>query len=307
MKLENLLTALPDQEVTRDVLREKYAKGDETTARDVRERVARALASVEAGGQQDFWQGEFLWAMENGFVPAGRINSAAGTALQATLINCFVQPIGDAISGIDEQGTPGIYLALQEAAETMRRGGGVGYDFSPIRPRGALVQGHPITRLRPGVVHAGLRQVVRDARVRRVAPRCADGRDAGGPSRRRGIHRRQERRVAVQLQHVGGGHRRVHARGGTGRGFRPGACSAALRRRYRPATSGRRLALPERAGARTLGPHHAFDLRSRRAGCDLHRSPSTGTTTSPTANGLSPAIRVASSSCRPTAAAISAA
>ena len=141
MKLENLLTALPDQEVTRDVLREKYAKGDETTARDVRERVARALASVEAGGQQDFWQGEFLWAMENGFIPAGRINSAAGTALQATLINCFVQPIGDAISGIDEQGTPGIYLALQEAAETMRRGGGVGYDFSPIRPRGALVQG----------------------------------------------------------------------------------------------------------------------------------------------------------------------
>ena len=141
MKTEDLLTALPEQEVTLDVLREKYAKGGEKTARDVRVRVARALASVEPAEHREHWQGEFLWAMENGFIPAGRINSAAGTDIHATLINCFVQPIGDAISGADEQAAPGIYLALQEAAETMRRGGGVGYDFSSIRPRGAMVKG----------------------------------------------------------------------------------------------------------------------------------------------------------------------
>src|SRR5690606_10461845 len=95
----------------------------------------------EGPAQREHWEAEFLWAMENGFIPAGRINSAAGTEIQATLINCFVQPIGDAVWGHDENGTPGIYAALQEAAETMRRGGGVGYDFSSIRPKGALVRG----------------------------------------------------------------------------------------------------------------------------------------------------------------------
>ncbi|HWS75536.1 MAG TPA: adenosylcobalamin-dependent ribonucleoside-diphosphate reductase, partial [Quisquiliibacterium sp.] len=141
MKIENILAALPEQEVTIDVLVEKYAKGDERTPHEIRQRVAKALASVEKPEEQERWAGEFLWAMENGFIPAGRINSAAGTDLKATLINCFVQPIGDAVWGYADDGTPGIYAALQEAAETMRRGGGVGYDFSAIRPRGALVKG----------------------------------------------------------------------------------------------------------------------------------------------------------------------
>ena len=128
------------QEISGEVLLEKYAKGTERDVRDVRSRVARALASIEVEEKRSFWEARFLEAQENGFVPAGRINSAAGTDLCATLINCFVQPVGDSISEVVD-GRPGIYTALLQAAETMRRGGGVGYDFSSIRPIGAHVKG----------------------------------------------------------------------------------------------------------------------------------------------------------------------
>jgi ribonucleoside-diphosphate reductase alpha chain len=129
-----------EQEISRDTLLEKYAKGSEQTVTEVRRRVARALAQVERESERAQWERRFFQAQEEGFIPAGRINSAAGVALQATLINCFVQPVGDSISEVVD-GRPGIYTALQEAAETMRRGGGVGYDFSPIRPKGAEVKG----------------------------------------------------------------------------------------------------------------------------------------------------------------------
>lgn len=131
-------TALPDQPISEEVLIEKYAKGEERSVDDVRRRVARALAQVEDEASRAKWEARFLRALQDGFVPAGRINSAAGTELGATLINCFVQPVGDSIA-TDDEGHPGIYTALTEAAETMRRGGGVGYDFSRIRPRGAWV------------------------------------------------------------------------------------------------------------------------------------------------------------------------
>lgn len=131
---------LPEQEISAEVLLEKYAKGKETSVHDVRKRVAWALAQVEVEGDRPHWETRFLWAQENGFIPAGRINSAAGTNLQATLINCFVQPVGDSIVETVD-GRPGIYTALAQAAETMRRGGGVGYDFSSIRPQGAHVKG----------------------------------------------------------------------------------------------------------------------------------------------------------------------
>ncbi|CAG0985431.1 partial ribonucleoside-diphosphate reductase alpha chain, partial [Rhodocyclaceae bacterium] len=139
-KLRDDNTLPAEQEISGEVLLEKYAKGNEQNVHDVRTRVARALAAIEAEDKRAHWEKLFLEAQEHGFVPAGRINSAAGTDLQATLINCFVQPVGDSISEIVD-GRPGIYTALSQAAETMRRGGGVGYDFSSIRPVGAFVKG----------------------------------------------------------------------------------------------------------------------------------------------------------------------
>ncbi len=132
---------LPAQTISADVLQEKYLKAGESTVHDVYRRVARALASVEQADRQAHFEALFLANLEAGAIGAGRIMSAAGAGIQATLINCFVQPVGDSIQGVDDEGYPGIYEALREAAETMRRGGGVGYDFSRIRPRGAQVRG----------------------------------------------------------------------------------------------------------------------------------------------------------------------
>ncbi len=139
---DDLSLTLPGvQPISLDVLTEKYLKPGETSAEDVYLRVARALASVEAVAEQADYEALFLANLRAGAIGAGRIMSAAGTSIQATLINCFVQPVGDCIQGVDDDGYPGIYEALREAAETMRRGGGVGYDFSRIRPRGAEVKG----------------------------------------------------------------------------------------------------------------------------------------------------------------------
>jgi ribonucleoside-diphosphate reductase alpha chain len=130
---------LAAQSISADVLKEKYFKPGEHSLEQLYGRVARALASVEKPELRAEWESRFLANLHAGAIGAGRIMSAAGTDIQATLINCFVQPVGDAIQGRDADGFPGIYEALREAAETMRRGGGVGYDFSRIRPRGAWV------------------------------------------------------------------------------------------------------------------------------------------------------------------------
>ena len=100
---------------------------------DTWRRIARALAVVE--NDADHWENEFYAALEDfKFLPAGRITAGAGTARKVTLFNCFVMgTIPDSMGGIFEM--------LKEAALTMQQGGGIGYDFSTIRPKGALVTG----------------------------------------------------------------------------------------------------------------------------------------------------------------------
>ncbi|MFM0290444.1 adenosylcobalamin-dependent ribonucleoside-diphosphate reductase [Paraburkholderia megapolitana] len=127
------------QQFSLDVLLEKYAKGDEQSVDDVYRRVAHGVAQAEPPALREEVEARFVENLQHGALGAGRIMSAAGSGIAATLINCFVQPVGDSIQGVDEDGLPGIYVALLQAAETMRRGGGVGYNFSAIRPKGARV------------------------------------------------------------------------------------------------------------------------------------------------------------------------
>lgn len=130
------LEALVAQDFCRDVLLEKYAIPGETSISEIQARVAKALAR-DAAQEERFRQ-----TLEAGFVPGGRVNRAAGAGIDTTMINCFVQPVGDAMSGrVPGRGMVGIMDALRQSAETMRRGGGVGYDFSLIRPLGAKVHG----------------------------------------------------------------------------------------------------------------------------------------------------------------------
>ena len=103
------------------------------TIEDSWRRVARALAAAEAEPAR--WEGPFYEALEDfRFQPAGRIWSGAGTERRVTLFNCFV--MGDIA---DDLGS--IFANLREAALTMQQGGGIGYDFSTLRPRGAPVRG----------------------------------------------------------------------------------------------------------------------------------------------------------------------
>lgn len=132
---EQALLRLPQQAFCDQVLIEKYALPGETTAAQIYARVAKGLARDEAQEKR------FLWAMARGLTGGGRINRSVGAGNATTAINCFVQPVGDAMSGYDTNGQVGIMDAMRQSAETMRRGGGVGYDFSPIRPFGALVKG----------------------------------------------------------------------------------------------------------------------------------------------------------------------
>ena len=105
----------------------------DVTVEDTWRRIARALASVEKRPEE--WEDRFYAALEDfRYLPAGRITAGAGTGRTVTLFNCFVMgTIPDSMEGIFEN--------LKEAALTMQQGGGIGYDFSTIRPKGAVVHG----------------------------------------------------------------------------------------------------------------------------------------------------------------------
>jgi len=115
--------------------RHKDAAGKalDATPEDSWRRVARALASNEA--EPALWEDRFYAALDGfRFLPAGRILAGAGTGRSVTLFNCFVMgTIPDSMGGIFEM--------LKEAALTMQQGGGIGYDFSTVRPKGAPVTG----------------------------------------------------------------------------------------------------------------------------------------------------------------------
>jgi ribonucleoside-diphosphate reductase alpha chain len=125
--------------ISRDIWRDKYRfkgtddrTGDQTIE-DTWRRVAHALAQAEQ--TPAVWEHRFYEAQRDfKFLPAGRIIAGAGTGRRVTLFNCFVMgEIPDDMSGI--------FSALREAALTMQQGGGIGYDFSTLRPKGAPVKG----------------------------------------------------------------------------------------------------------------------------------------------------------------------
>lgn len=125
--------------IAADIWQSKYrfCEGGElpadATVDDTWRRVAKAAASVEAQASRDTWETRFHEAMADfAFLPAGRIIAGAGTGRQVTLFNCFV------MGGIDDD-LGSIFNHVREAALTMQQGGGIGHDFSTLRPLGAPV------------------------------------------------------------------------------------------------------------------------------------------------------------------------
>jgi len=134
---------IPFQEASMDIWDKKYRlvakSGDpiDKTMDDTYQRVARALADVEAPAQREHWYERFLWALRRGAIPAGRITSNAG-ALEhkpaTSTINCTV-------SGTIRDSMDDILNKVHEAGLTLKAGCGIGYEFSTLRPRGAYVSG----------------------------------------------------------------------------------------------------------------------------------------------------------------------
>ena len=112
------------------VWRTRYRFEDEPSIDATLDRVAHALSEAEEHDRER-WTRRFRDALEGfAFVPGGRILAGAGTKRRVTLMNCFVM-------GTLDDSLDGIFRALHEAAITLQQGGGVGTDFSPLRPKGA--------------------------------------------------------------------------------------------------------------------------------------------------------------------------
>ncbi|HUI94743.1 MAG TPA: ribonucleotide reductase N-terminal alpha domain-containing protein [Xanthobacteraceae bacterium] len=125
-------------DISRHIWETKYRFADragrESTIADTWHRIARALASVEASNASA-WEERFFHLLRDfKFLPGGRIHAGAGTARNVTLFNCFVM-------GVVEDSIPGIFRSLQDSAVTMQQGGGIGLDFSTLRPRGTRARG----------------------------------------------------------------------------------------------------------------------------------------------------------------------
>jgi ribonucleoside-diphosphate reductase alpha chain len=120
-----------DTPIARHVWETRYRAGAaEASVEATWRRVAHALAELEPADRTE-WERRFLDIMQDfQFLPGGRIQAGAGSDRDVTMFNCFVM-------GTIEDSIPGIFRALEEGAVTMQRGGGVGYDFSTIRPSGA--------------------------------------------------------------------------------------------------------------------------------------------------------------------------
>jgi ribonucleoside-diphosphate reductase alpha chain len=120
-------------EISSHVWQTKYRFADEQSVADSWRRIARALAATEKNAA--LWQERFFDLLQDfKFLPGGRIQAGAGTARHVTLFNCFVM-------GTVDDSIPGIFRALEEGAVTMQQGGGIGIDFSTLRPRGTHTKG----------------------------------------------------------------------------------------------------------------------------------------------------------------------
>ena len=118
-------------------LKDMLANPVDHSIEDTYKRVAEALAEVEEPGKREYWLGQFVWALEQGAIPAGRIISNAGAREHkpsTSTINCTV-------SGAVPDSMDGILSMAHEAGLTLKAGCGIGYEFSTLRPKGAYVSG----------------------------------------------------------------------------------------------------------------------------------------------------------------------